>query len=107
MELDYSGTEQLREYYECLGGRDLVLKEGNKRTRSSDAKSRKKRKTTPSDNASFKPPTGNWEEEADVQTIEEKDGDLMALLHWSHGYKTLHPLDQVYKRCPQKVFVNA
>jgi len=27
----------------------------------------------------------------------------MVFLSWANGHKTQHPLEQVYKRCPQKM----
>jgi chromobox protein 1 len=118
-----SGTDKLTEYYERLGGRDLVLKGGNKRSRPftssaahRDTTNGKKRKTAPHqasstlpaslDNAIFKPPSGSWEEEVQGIDLRLKDDGVMALLQWPGGYRTQHPLDQVYKRCPQKVCLN-
>ena len=120
MGIPFSGTDKLTEYYERLGGRDLVLKGGNKRSRpftSSAAHPNttnvKKRKITPYqasstlpaslDNGIFKPPCGSWEEEVQGIEIRSIGGDVIALLQWPDGHRTQHPLDQVYKRCPQKV----
>jgi chromobox protein 1 len=55
-------------------------------------------------NVPFKPPTGSWEAEVQgIDACEGTDGQVMVFLSWPGGYKTQHPLDQVYKRCPQKV----
>ncbi|RAL67312.1 hypothetical protein DID88_008074 [Monilinia fructigena] len=54
----------------------------------------------------FKPPSGSWED--DVVTIEAMEGpnaEVIVYLTWKGGYKSQHPLHQVYKRCPQKVFM--
>ncbi|KAB8294267.1 hypothetical protein EYC80_009694 [Monilinia laxa] len=52
----------------------------------------------------FKPPSGSWED--DVVTIEAMEGpnaEVIVYLTWKGGYKSQHPLHQVYKRCPQKM----
>lgn len=52
----------------------------------------------------FKPPQGSWED--DVVTIEAMEGanaEVIVYLTWKGGFKSQHPLHQVYKRCPQKV----
>ncbi len=54
--------------------------------------------------AAFKPPTGSWEDDVEgIDACEGTDGNVMVFLQWASGHKTQHPLEQVYKRCPQKV----
>jgi len=119
-----SASEVLNAYYNSVGGRDLILNEknkkkrgristgtpnskanDNKRARNSDA--RHPRSTTPPaslKNATFKPPTGSWEDDVQgIDACEGTDGQVMVFLQWSNGQKTQHPLHVVYKRCPQKM----
>lgn len=52
----------------------------------------------------FKPPSGNWEEEVvGIDACEGSEGSIVVYLTWKGGEKTQHPLQQVYKRCPQKM----
>ena len=127
-----SGTadEILNSYLESVGGREAIFnqgeavrkarKRGRKRGRASTAtetaekpNGRKSRKsshpassTPPAslDDVIFKPPSGSWEEIVQgIDACEGTDGQVMVFLSWPGGHKTQHPLDQVYKRCPQKV----
>jgi chromobox protein 1 len=60
--------------------------------------------TSGSKGVSFKPPTGSWEESVEeINVFKETDGSVNAYLTWKGGKKTIHALDVVYKRCPQKV----
>jgi chromobox protein 1 len=126
-----SAEEILNKYLKSVGGRDAILgedaqkkepktkKRGRAATATStpDSKSngKKPRKnapyhpasTTPPaslEKAAFKPPTGSWEDEVQgIDACEGTDGNVMVFLQWASGHKTQHPLEQVYKRCPQKV----
>jgi chromobox protein 1 len=64
--------------------------------------------TTPPASANysgFKPPTGSWEEEVTgIDACEGTEGKVVVYLTWASGAKSQHPLSQVYKRCPQKVW---
>ena len=52
----------------------------------------------------FRPPTGSWEDEiVKIEAMHEVAGSIVVYLIWRGGQKTQHSLDQVYKRCPQKV----
>lgn len=52
----------------------------------------------------FKLPSGSWEEDVEAIDVSEgTDGKAQAHLTWIHGLETQHPLDTVYKHCPQKV----
>jgi hypothetical protein len=51
----------------------------------------------------FKPPTGSWEENVQKIDMCSENGMLKVYLTWKGGEKTLHNIDQVYKRCPQRV----
>jgi hypothetical protein len=52
----------------------------------------------------FRPPAGSWEGEVrNIYACEGIDGKVKVYLTWKRGQKTQHSLDQVYKRCPQKV----
>lgn len=50
----------------------------------------------------FQPPR-DWE--SNVQAIDacEEGGEIVVFLTWLSGEKTKHPLEVVYKRCPQKM----
>jgi len=129
-----SAEEILNKYLKSVGGREAILGEDaqkkepkiKKRGRTSTATStpdnkpngKKPRKnithpasTTPPaslEKAAFKPPTGSWEDEVQgIDACEGTDGNVMVFLQWASGHKTQHPLEQVYKRCPQKVYVTA
>ena len=55
--------------------------------------------------AEFKPPSGSWEHEVvAIDACEgQNDSAVVVYLTWRGGQKTQHPLQQVYKRCPQKM----
>lgn len=65
------------------------------------------RSTSPpasADRADFKVPTGSWEEHViNIDACEGKNGKVNVFLTWKGGEKSQHTLNQVYKRCPQKV----
>lgn len=70
---------------------------------------KKGRKSSPKDKsssgASFKPPSGSWEDAVvSIDACEGPDGQVMVYLTWEGGAKSQHPLAAVYKRCPQKVY---
>jgi chromobox protein 1 len=126
-----SAEEILNAYLKSVGGREAILGEDaknkepktKKRGRAATATStpdskpngKKARKnahpasTTPPaslKNAEFAPPTGSWEDAVQgIDACEGTDGNVMVFLQWASGHKTQHPLEQVYKRCPQKVSV--
>ena len=122
----------LDEYLAKVGGKDLILAQwaekkagkGKKRGRSSTgngttsgangtvAKKGRKNANHPASatppagvrEAGFKPPTGSWEEDVvAIDACEGSAGTVVVYLTWKGGQKTQHPLNQVYKRCPQKV----
>ncbi|RKF64414.1 Chromo domain-containing protein 2 [Erysiphe neolycopersici] len=126
-----SASKMLNEYLASVGGKDLILadwaekkalaqssKKGKKRGRRSGGKSassQKRRRTSDSHPAltsppasakitRFKPPTGSWEEEVTaIDACEGTQGNMAVYLTWKGGHKSQHPLDQIYKRCPQKM----
>jgi chromobox protein 1 len=128
-----SAEEILNKYLKSVGGREAILggedakkKElkGKKRARAPTAtstpdskpNSKKPRKNAPHPasttppaslkNAEFVPPTGSWEDAVQgIDACEGTDGNVMVFLQWASGHKTQHPLEQVYKRCPQKVCI--
>ena len=126
-----SAEEILNRYLKGVGGREAILGDdsqkkelkGKKRGRAATATStpdskpngKKSRKNAPHpasttppaslEKAAFKPPTGSWEDEVQgIDACEGTDGNVMVFLQWASGHKTQHPLEQVYKRCPQKVW---
>jgi len=117
-----TASELVEEYYNTIGGRQFVhdaaqaAKQPKKRSRASTgttpaAKKSKKEPhpasaTPPASlrEKEFKPPSGSWEEEVKaIDACEGTDGQVQVYLTWRNGHKTQHPLDMVYKRCPQKV----
>ncbi|POS86254.1 hypothetical protein EPUL_000904 [Erysiphe pulchra] len=126
-----SASKMLNEYLASVGGKDLILadwaekkalaqssKKGKKRGRRSGGKGaagQKRRRTSDSHPAHtsppasakitrFKPPTGSWEEEVTaIDACEGTQGNMVVFLTWKGGHKSQHPLDQIYKRCPQKM----
>jgi chromobox protein 1 len=129
-----SAKEILNKYLKSVGGREAILGEDaqkkepktKKRGRAATVTStpdskpngKKPRKNAPHpasttppaslEKAAFKPPTGSWEDEVQgIDACEGTDGNVMVFLQWASGHKTQHPLEQVYKRCPQKVCVTA
>jgi len=125
-----SAEEILNAYLKSVGGREAILggdaqkkePKTKKRGRAATATStpdnkpngKKPRKNAPHpasttppaslEKAAFKPPTGSWEDEVQgIDACEGTDGNVMVFLQWASGHKTQHPLEQVYKRCPQKV----
>ena len=128
--LSSTAAELVEDYYNRIGGRDLVhgeaakelekLKAGPPRKRgrastgtAASAPKGKKGKTEkhpasstpPAAINAFKPPTGSWEDEIKlIDGVEEtEDGTIMVYLTWRNGCKTEHPVDRAYKRCPQRV----
>lgn len=118
-------AEILEEYYTKLGGRSEIIEQTEKaratkkRGRPSTgtpttATKRRKNGAHPADgtppasatsNASWKPPSGSWEDDVDsIDACEDEDtGKLIVYLNWKNGHKTKHTTDVIYKRCPQKV----
>ncbi|ORX81628.1 hypothetical protein K493DRAFT_93764 [Basidiobolus meristosporus CBS 931.73] len=46
----------------------------------------------------------NWENEVkEVETVERTKDKLMIYLLWNNGKRSVHPSDEVNKKCPQKV----
>ncbi|XMA17361.1 hypothetical protein WAI453_010152 [Rhynchosporium graminicola] len=119
----------LGEYLSSVGGKELIMstwqekkaeaaagKKGKKRGRVStgveNGGTKRGRKSHPaagsppasSAAAEFKPPTGSWEDAVvAIDACEGSEGSVVVYLTWKDGYKTQHPLAQVYKRCPQKM----
>lgn len=38
-----------------------------------------------------------------VDTIEKDEQGLHVFLQWNNGKKSKHPIEQTYKKCPEKV----
>jgi chromobox protein 1 len=123
----------LNEYLASVGGKESILqaweeakanrsmKKGKKRSHTSaisenetngGGKRGRKSGTHPASasppasvtKASFKPPTGSWEDAVvAIDACEGQEGKVIVYLTWKSGEKTQHPLSAVYKRCPQKV----
>lgn len=125
-----SAEEILNTYLESVGGREAILgdhtkkkesktkKRGRAATSTKDSKPNGKKARTNSQhpasttppaslkNAEFVPPTGSWEDAVRcIDACEGDEGDVIVFLQWTNGRKTQHPLEQVYKRCPQKVCI--
>ncbi|KAL2069490.1 hypothetical protein VTL71DRAFT_14169 [Oculimacula yallundae] len=123
-----TASGMLNDYLASVGGKELILsaweekkaeaaagKKGKKRGRAStgvENGAKRGRKTHPSSGtppassfaADFKPPTGSWEDTVvAIDACEGSEGSVVVYLTWKGGYKTQHPLAQVYKRCPQKM----
>lgn len=125
-----TATEIVEEYYNSIGGREYVHDQASKaleqtknpprkrgRTSSGAAaaamapkgkrgKTQKHPKNTspPASQSNFKPPSGSWEEDVKaIDACEGTNGDVHVYLTWRDGHRTQHPLDMVYKRCPQKM----
>lgn len=110
------GIDALAEYHKSIGGRpDNTKKRGRKSAANSEtsnpvaAKRMKKEKP-------WAPPAGSWEDDVDhVETVEqrvnpktgrqEKFGYLIWKSRTEEGtqIKTQHPLQLIFKKCPQKV----
>ncbi|KAI9736539.1 MAG: hypothetical protein M1818_006050 [Claussenomyces sp. TS43310] len=127
-EQNLADTDILKDYYESVGGRDLVLAAGKpkskKRGRSSTssaapetgASGKRRRGERHPKSASpplsvkkeeFKAPSGSWEEMVQsIDACEGTHGNIQVYLHWVTGEKTKHALEMVYKRCPQKVCIS-
>jgi chromobox protein 1 len=114
----FGGKEVLRKSWEEKKAQVLETK-GKKRGRPSaptEVKTAKRRKNgslaasfTPASAkaAEFEPPSGNWEEEVvEIDACKDSKGNIVVYLTWKGGEKSQHPLDQVYKRCPQKVCIS-
>ncbi|KAK3214898.1 hypothetical protein GRF29_19g1584803, partial [Pseudopithomyces chartarum] len=110
------GVQALADYLEAIGGRpDTSKKRGRKSVANSEtstsvaAKRMKKEKP-------WAPPAGSWEDDVDhVETVEQrvnpKTGaqEKFGYLMWKHrseeGHqiKTQHPLQLIFKKCPQRM----
>ncbi|KAF8464387.1 hypothetical protein BDZ91DRAFT_254264 [Kalaharituber pfeilii] len=105
----------VEEYFESIGGRPKYSAPTNKRSRPSTsgtpAASKKKTKTTPSnespapiDEPKWKPPAGSWEDEIQaIDTIEKTEKGLICYIQWSNGKKSQHEVHTVYKKAPQRM----
>jgi hypothetical protein len=107
-DLPRSGTIELAEYYKRRGGRESVLKRGSKRRSLAISpitayKMTKAKEGRQAKGTIVKTSSGSWEEIVTVVELQSIDGGTMALLQWPNGYEDRLPLEQVYKRCPQKV----
>ncbi|RDL37057.1 uncharacterized protein BP5553_04490 [Venustampulla echinocandica] len=123
-----TASKILNEYLASAGGKEAIMeayeekkaelrpKKGRKRGRASleanngtvpkrGRKSHPESSTPPrSAGAQFSPPSGSWEDEiTKIDACEGHDGEVVVYLTWREGHKTQHPLEQVYKRCPQKM----
>lgn len=114
-------------YLNSIGGREALIKAFTEKKEAGQAKKKRGRQsngeigketkkakknghtasTAPpasADLSSFKPPSGNWEDEVvGIDACEGTHGNIQVFLTWKNGAKTQHHLDIVYKRCPQKV----
>ncbi|KAI9821509.1 MAG: hypothetical protein M1826_000631 [Phylliscum demangeonii] len=116
--LEIGAKKILKAYHDKIGGKPVRKLAGTKRTRegnsktpqgsASKVKSRNgkepatRSRTTVQDK--WKPPSGSWEEAVQAIDTIEQDGKFMQVyLHWENGKKTKHPIDYVYKKCPQKM----
>lgn len=126
-----TASKILNEYLASAGGKEAILeayeekkaaqaKRGRKRGRpnaetSNGAAQKRGRTTHPASSTPprsaktpFSPPREDWEEEiTKIDACEGHDGEVVVYLTWKGGQKTQHPLEQVYKRCPQKVRMNS
>jgi chromobox protein 1 len=121
----YSETDILHQYYENRGGRQSILEGGLQKGKTRLQTRKKKRRaitnrkkldiaqiTSPATRQAslareiFTPPHGSWEDKVKDIEVRNTDGNIMVLLHWPNGYKTMHKLDEIYNRCPQKVCRN-
>lgn len=106
-------ADVIKEYFEEIGGRPEPkgLKRKGRQSRlksesgtpSSSSKRAKQEKQ-------WSPPPGSWENDVShIDTVEEspnpKTGGLerFAYLVWNNQKKTQHPLQHIYRKCPQKV----
>ncbi|KAM3079510.1 hypothetical protein ACMFMG_005931 [Clarireedia jacksonii] len=54
--------------------------------------------------AQFTPPSGSWEDKViDIEAMAGTNNEIIVYLTWEGGHKSQHALNQVYKRCPQKM----
>jgi len=115
----------LNEYYESIGGREMLYEDtakalhGKKRGRTSVGKSpaasAKRTKRNGEHPASseppaslprktFMPPAGSWENDVTIiDMYRDESGSLMVYLTWKNSEKTQHPARMAYARCPQKM----
>lgn len=51
------------------------------------------------------PNTKSWEDDVvAIDTIEKNtDGQLVCFVQWKDGKKSQHPIQDIYKKCPQRV----
>ena len=110
----------LAEYHNSIGGKPVRKAAGAKRSREGTSKTPqsgnkgKSRKVNDSASATptvtetrvgkWKPPTGSWEEEIQaIDTVESDERGLHVYVQWNSGKKSRHPIEEIYKKCPQKV----
>ena len=108
--------EVLNEYFDSIGGRPQLGQKPKKRGRkkSSAVESESATPSAPAKRIKkekgWSPPPGSWEN--DVQQIETVDENVnsetgekerWAFVLWKNGSRTQHPLDMIYRKCPQKV----
>ncbi|OCK81637.1 hypothetical protein K432DRAFT_11089 [Lepidopterella palustris CBS 459.81] len=129
-EANLSGAKEvLNAYHKKIGGRP---EPGSKKKRKqstgtpaepkSTGRSRKKQKGSddgnsvtpakrPKEAKQWEPPQGMWEDDVlSVESVEQKPNpktgqmELHAFILWNSQKKTQHPLNIVYKKCPQKYY---
>lgn len=127
-----TASKILNEYLASVGGKEAIIEAWNEKKATKKSKKRgrastgaengtngsskrgRKSGTHPAtasppasaEKAEFKPPTGSWEDAVvAIDACEGNEGAVVVYLTWQGGQKSQHPLPQVYKRCPQKVWI--
>ncbi|KAI9794615.1 MAG: hypothetical protein M1816_004502 [Peltula sp. TS41687] len=103
----------LTDYHREIGGRPIRKMGGTRLPRdspqgrkgnSSTAATPKTAETREKRIDTWKPPSGTWEDDIQaIDTVEMDEGGLFVYLHWNNGRKSRHPMEKIYKHCPQKM----
>ena len=110
-------VEVLNEYFDSIGGRPQLGQKPKKRGRKKSSAVGGSERGTPSAPAKrikkekeWSPPPGSWENDVQqIETVDENVNELTgkkerwAFVLWHNGSRTQHPLDMIYRKCPQKV----
>lgn len=119
----HSGAQEaIDEYFNDIGGRPeynstAPRKRGRQSLGTPASKATPKRaRTTVSkkngaaeseEDSKWTPPAGkSWEEEVTIiDTIErDPEGELVCYVQWRDGNKSQHPIKDIYRKCPQRVY---
>ncbi|KAF2205347.1 hypothetical protein GQ43DRAFT_437069 [Delitschia confertaspora ATCC 74209] len=109
-------VEVLKEYFDSIGGRPEPGQPKSKK-RSRKSRGAESESATPAQatkrakrEKEWSPPPGSWENDVtEIETVDERlneeTGEMSrwGYVSWRNGNHTQHPLEIIYRKCPQKM----